>query len=268
MLVDGILTMSTRRPLMMLPLMRTPLGRKPAGRLTVLDLPATQRPRERLAQLGAEALSDQELLCCILGRGSAGDSVLVCAQRLLQSFGSLQGIADASVEQLAAVRGIGAAKAAQLTASAELARRLLRAPERACPAVESAEAAAALLRPHLLNKKKEHVVALLLDTRHRLIRLSPIAVGSLSASLVHPRELFREAIRASAAALIVAHNHPSGDPHPSEHDLALTKRLAEAGRLLGIELLDHLILGGRQTVSLRSLGLLEPAITRSTQREA
>ena len=252
---------------MILPSMQPSIRRKSAGRLTVLDLPVSERPRERLAQLGAEALSDQELLCCILGRGIAGESVLVSARRLLSAFGDLQGLAEASVEQLAEVRGIGTAKAVQLKAAVELARRLMRVSNDTAPAVESAEAAAALLRPYLLDKKKEHVVALLLDTRHRLIRLAPIAIGSLSASLVHPRELFKEAIAASAAAVIVAHNHPSGDPQPSEHDLILTKRLVQAGTLLGIEVLDHLIIGGRQSVSLRGLGLLEPA-TPSTATNA
>ena len=162
-----------------------------AKTLTVLDLPLSERPRERLSRLGAEALSEQELLACLLGRGVAGDSVLVTARRLLAAFHSLRGIAEASVEQLSAVHGIGQAKAVQLKAAVELARRLTLAPEAQAAAIESVEAAAALLRPHLLDKKKEHFVALLLDNRHRLIRLSPIAIGSLSATLVHPRELFR-----------------------------------------------------------------------------
>ena len=225
--------------------------------LTVRDLPSADRPRERLSRLGAEALSEQELLACILGRGVAGESVLVGARRLLATFGSLRGLAEASVEQLSQVHGIGPAKAAQLKAAAELARRLAQPEGSARPVIDSAEAAAAVLRPHLADKRKEHVVALLLDNRHRLIRLSPIAVGSLSASLVHPRELFKEAIAASAAALIVAHNHPSGDPEPSDHDVELTARLAEAGRLIGIEVLDHVILGNEGVVSLRARGLFD-----------
>ena len=224
--------------------------------LTVRDLPASERPRERLVAVGPEALSEQELLCCILGRGIAGESVLVTAQRLLQAFGGVRGIADASVEQLGRVRGVGPAKAAQLKAAVELARRVIR-PSTATPlAIDTPEAAAGLLRPHLLEKKKEHFVALLLDNRHHAIRVAPISVGSLSASLVHPRELFQEAIRASAAAVIVAHNHPSGDPAPSEHDVALTKRLAQAGKLLGIEVLDHLIIAARGVVSLKALGVI------------
>jgi DNA repair protein RadC len=224
--------------------------------LTVLDLPASERPRERLVRLGAEALSDQELVCCLLGRGIRGESVLVTAQRLLKCFGTLRGVAEASVEQLAKVRGVGTAKAAQLKAAAELTRRMANGHGASPRAIETAEQAAAVLAPVLRDKKKEHFVVLLLDNRHRLIRLSPVAVGSLSASVVHPRELFKDAIAASAAAVILAHNHPSGDPAPSDQDIALTKRLVQAGALLGIEVLDHLILGAEGVVSLTAMGVI------------
>ena len=224
--------------------------------LTVQDLPLSERPRERLVHLGAEALSEQELLACLLGRGVAGESVLMSAHRLLGSFGTLRGLAEASVEQLSSVHGIGPAKAVQLKAAVEFARRLGRASTELRPVIDSLEAAAAVLRPALAEKKKEHVLAMLLDNRHRLIRMSAIAVGSLSASLVHPRELFKDAIAASAAAVIVAHNHPSGDPEPSAHDLQLTARLVDAGVVLGIEVLDHLIVGADRVVSLRAAGLL------------
>ena len=245
-----------------------PVAEIPAGTLTVRDLPPDQRPRERLAQLGAEALSEQELLACILGRGVAGESVLVSARRLLAAFGTLRGLAEASVEQLSSIHGIGQAKAAQLKAAVELARRIALPADGGRLVIDNVDAAAAVLRPRLLDKRKEHVVALLLDARHRLIRVSPIAVGSLSASLVHPRELFKEAIAASAAAVLVAHNHPSGDPEPSEHDLELTGRLVEAGALLGIEVLDHLIIGADGVVSLAARGLMTalPTARRVTRR--
>lgn len=231
--------------------------------LTVLDLPRTERPRERLADAGPEALSEQELLACVLGRGIAGESVLVTAQRLLAAFGSLRGVAEASLEQLSAVHGIGPAKATQLKAAIEIARRVSRPLHAVNPVIDSAAAAAAILKPRLLEKRKEHFIAILLDVRHRLIRVAPIAVGSLSATLVHPRELFKEAIAASAAAVIVAHNHPSGDPQPSEADVTLTARLVEAGRLLGIEVLDHLIIASGGTVSLCESGWRAPRRRRS-----
>src|SRR3989338_4736775 len=224
--------------------------------LTVRDLPVSERPRERLIHAWPEALSEQELLACILGRGVAGESVLVSARRLLAAFGTVRGLAEASVEQLSHVHGIGQAKAVQIKAAVELARRLLAAPNGHRRVVDTLEAAASLVQPYLRGKQKEHFVALLLDNRHQLIRLTPIAVGSLSATLVHPRELFKEAIAASAAAIIVAHNHPSGDPQPSEHDVQLTRRLVEAGRLLGIEVLDHLIVGRDGVVSLQAAGLI------------
>lgn len=234
--------------------------------LTIRDLPVTERPRERLARLGAEALSEHELLACILGRGIAGESVLISARRLLAAFESLRGIAEASVEQLAGVHGIGPAKAVQLKAAVEIARRIAQDSHGPPRPMDSLPAALAVLRPHVADKKKEHFVALLLDNRHRLIRLAPIAVGSLSATLVHPRELFKEAIAASAAAVIVAHNHPSGDPEPSEHDLVLTQRLVAAGDLLGIEVLDHIIVGADTPVSLRARGALRAHPVRSRER--
>ena len=235
------------------------------ARLTVRDLPVLDRPRERLSRLGPEALSEQELLACVLGRGIAGESVLVSAQRVLAQLGSLRGLAAASIEQLAQVHGSGPAKAAQLRAAVEVARRTAPTPAGTRPVIETAEAAAAFLRPHLIDKPTEHFVSLLLDTRHQLIRLSPIAVGTLAATLVHPREVFREAIAASAAAILVAHNHPSGDPEPSAHDVRITKRLADAGALLGIEVLDHLIIATGGMVSLKARGLLN-APSRSAPR--
>ena len=221
---------------------------------TIRDLPVAERPRERLQRLGAAALSQQELLACVLGRGIAGESVVVTAQRLLARFGSLAGLADASLEELAEVRGVGAAKAAQLAAAFALSRSAEQECSAAHEPVADAAAARAIVEPLLRDQPTEHVIALLLDTKHRVIRIAPIASGTLNATLVHPREVFAAAIRARAAAVILAHNHPSGDPAPSDEDLALTEQVMAAGRVVGIPVLDHLIVGRAQTVSLAQEG--------------
>jgi DNA repair protein RadC len=223
---------------------------------TIHDLPPSERPRERLQKLGAEALSAQEILAVILGRGVAGESVMVTAQRLLSQFGNLEGIADASVEELSQVRGVGIAKAAQIKAAFELSSRLdgySQAGDK--PVVKTPEDVNILVKARLRGKKKEYFLALLLDTRNQLIKVSEIAVGSLDTSIVHPREVFKEAISASAAAVVFVHNHPSGDATASEDDIKLTKRLAEAGELVGIEVLDHIIIGDKKFLSLKREGL-------------
>jgi len=195
-------------------------------------------------------------LALILGRGIAGESVMTTVQRLLSQFGNLGGIAGASVEELSQVKGIGLAKAAQIKAAFELANRLEGYSEAGDkPLVKTPEEVVNLVRSRLKGKKKEYFLALLLDTRNQLIKVSEISVGSLDSNIVHPREVFKEAISASAASVIFVHNHPSGDPTASEDDIKLTKRLAEAGEIVGIDVLDHIITGDKKYLSLKREGL-------------
>ncbi|MBL7074910.1 DNA repair protein RadC [candidate division KSB1 bacterium] len=224
---------------------------------TIHDLPISERPRERLLKLGSEALSAQEILALILGRGVSGESVMVTAQRLLSRFGSLQAIGSSSVEELSQVRGIGLAKAAQIKAAFELSKRVGGYPETEKRlTVKTPEDAVKLVRNRLKDKKKEYFLTLLLDSRNKLIRTAEISVGSLNANIVHPREVFKEAISASAAGVILVHNHPSGDPAPSEDDIKITKRLVEVGKVMDIDVLDHIIVAGKDYLSMNNKGLI------------
>lgn len=223
---------------------------------TVRDLPQSERPRERLLRLGAEALSAQEVLALIIGRGVRGESVLSIAHRLLQRFHDFQGIARASVEDLSLITGIGKAKACQLKAALELARRLEGYPEAGQSTIGTAEEVVKAVKAKVQGKKKEHFLAVLLNVRNQLLHIAEISIGSLSATVVHPREVFQEALAVHAASVIFVHNHPSGDPQPSDDDVKLTRRLVEAGRIMGVEVLDHIIVADRRFVSMKSRGLV------------
>ena len=224
---------------------------------TVRDLPDSERPRERMKRYGTEVLSGQEIIALILGRGVSGESVMVTASRLLSTFGSLSGVGEASLEELCQVRGIGLAKAAQIKAAFELARRHeTSSPTMKKTGVESPEEAVKLVREYFQGKKKEHFCIISLDNRNRAIRTSPVSIGSLNASIAHPREIFREAISSLAAGIILVHNHPSGDPEPSREDVELTRQLVRAGELVGIGVLDHLIIGDNNWVSLKQKGMM------------
>ena len=223
---------------------------------TLRDLPMSERPRERLFRHGIEALSSQEILALVLGKGIKDEPVMAATHRLLSTFGSLRGIADASLEELMQIPGIGPAKAAQLKAAFELGSRAdAHAEPRKKRSVSSPSDAVAQIRGKLKHKKKEHFWVLLLDTRNNVIKMSEISVGSLNASIVHPREVFKEAISATAASIILLHNHPSGDLQPSEEDIKITKSLVKAGELMGIEVLDHIIVSSTDYISMKALRL-------------
>jgi DNA repair protein RadC len=229
----------------------------------VADLPSRQRPREQLERVGAEHVSDEILLAVLLRSGIRGLSVVDLAQALLVEYGSLTALARASVEDLSRLKGLGKVKAQVLKAALELAQRLAEESRPVAHAVKTPEDAAGVLREKARVREEEAFWVLLLDAKNRL-RREPVEItkGLLDASLVHPREVFKEAIRTSCAAIVLAHNHPSGDPTPSAEDIRITRQLVDAGGIVDIRVLDHIILGraregeARDFVSLREAGVV------------
>lgn len=222
----------------------------------IADLDASERPRERLQRLGPQALSNAELLAILLRVGVPGESAVLLAQRLLQKFGGLAGLHRAPFEELVNEHGIGLAKAAQIKAAIELGNRLrLEAPEER-PLISSPADAAALIAYEMSAFGQEHLRVLLLDSRNRLLDIVEVYKGSVNSAQVRIGELFQAAIRRNAPAILVAHNHPSGDPTPSPEDIAITRAIVQAGKLLGIDVLDHLIIGQGRWVSLKERGLV------------
>ncbi|MEZ5294555.1 MAG: DNA repair protein RadC [Vicinamibacterales bacterium] len=214
-------------------------------------LAPSERPRERLHRLGAAALGDRELVAVVLGTGVRQREALSVAAALLAEAGGLAGLARAVPAQLARVPGVGPSRALRLVAALELGRRAVSAPRVERPRLATPSAAAAYLLPEHGGHREERFGAVLLDTKHRVLRVVPLTTGTLDASLVHPREVFRAAAEHSAAAVLVFHNHPSGDPTPSSDDLQLTRRLVAAGELMGIVVVDHVVLGHGCWQSLR-----------------
>ena len=226
----------------------------------IKDIPASERPRERLAANGADALGNSDLIAILLRTGLQGKSALVIGQELLAKFQTLDRLSQSSVTELCEVKGIGRDKAVTLKAAFTLARRMAAELRAESPLLDSPKRIADLLREDARGYEVEHFLVLLLNTRRHLIRVERISQGTLDAIHVHAREVFKHAISANAAAIVLVHNHPSGDPTPSEADIKVTRDLIRAGQLLKIDVLDHVILGRRTTererdyASLRELG--------------
>lgn len=225
-------------------------------RLTMKDMPPDLRPRERLLREGARSLTDAELLAILLRTGTASNTALDLAAVVLTHFNGLRGLVQASVEELGAVKGVGPAKAAQIKAALELGKRVAANSGEERAVIKTPEDAAGLVMEEMRHLDREHFRALLLNAKNQVIGQEIISIGTLNSSAVHPRELFKSAIKRSAAALILVHNHPSGDPSPSREDVEVTRRLVEVGRIIGIEVLDHLVIGDNKFSSLKVKGLL------------
>lgn len=224
--------------------------------LMIRDVHQADRPRERLIRQGAESLSNQELIAILLRTGTKQESVLHLANRVLTYFEQLHELKTATIEEMTAVKGIGEAKGVQLLAAIELGRRLAQQKTDGKFTVRSPKDAATFLMADMTSLKQENFVVLFMNVKNQVLHRQTIFIGSLNASIVHPREIFREAVKRSAASIICAHNHPSGNPSPSPEDIEVTKRLQEAGKIMGIELLDHVIIGDHQFISLKEKGYM------------
>ncbi|KLV24515.1 hypothetical protein ABW02_17680 [Niallia circulans] len=222
--------------------------------LLIRDFPNDERPRERFVKQGPESLANHELLAILIQTGSKNESVLTLANKLLVHFDGLRLLKDASLDELKEMKGIGTAKAIQLMAAIELGRRVsnLEFTDRYC--IRSPEDAAKYMMNEMRFLTQEHFVCLYLNTKNQVMHKQVVFIGSLNASIVHPREVYKEAFRRSAASIICLHNHPSGDPSPSREDIEVTKRLVECGKIIGIDLLDHIIIGENKFISLKEKG--------------
>jgi len=223
--------------------------------VTISDLPESERPREKMYKMGPKALSNAELLAIILRTGIKNQSALNLAYKILSKHNGLRFLVNTTVEELSQIDGIGLAKATQLMAAAELGRRISQYKTDDEIYIRCPKDAAELLMEDMRYLNKEHMKVILLNIKCKVISVEEISVGSLSSSLAHPREIFIPAVKKSSAAIIMVHNHPSGDPHPSKDDVDLTKRIYEAGKILGIELYDHIIIGNGNYVSLKEKNL-------------
>lgn len=229
---------------------------EPEYHVTIKSLPEEVRPRERMQAAGPEALSAAELLAIILRTGSATESALELANRILSDPRGLRYLAEVSLGELCELKGIGLAKAAQIKAAVELGKRLACLGPGFRPAIRSPQEVCTLVMEEMCYLDREHFRVVLLNTKNRVLAVETISIGSLNSSLVHPREVFKRAVQRSAAAVILIHNHPSGDPAPSPEDIEITRRLCEAGQIIGIEVLDHIIIGDHVFTSLKEKGYI------------
>lgn len=224
--------------------------------LRIADMLPDDRPRERLERSGAESLTTPELLAILFRTGTAKKNAVQLAEELFRTLGGLSGLVNASLEELCGVDGVGRVKAIEVKAAMELGKRLGAITDAAHPVIRNPDDVAKLMMADLRYEAKEHLLALILDSRNQVRHKRAVSTGTLTESLVHPREVFREAIRFSAAAIVLVHNHPSGDPTPSPEDIATTKRLVEAGKVVGIDVVDHVIIGDGRWSSLKERGLM------------
>jgi len=228
----------------------------PENGFTIKELPKEERPRERLLKKGSKFLSTAELLALIISTGSRKRTAVELAQDLLSNFGGLKEIIDLSCEELKTIKGIGTAKAAKISAAVELAARITALQDEKRDMINSPIKAVELLSSEMRFLKQEVLKSVLLDVKNRVIAVPEISRGGLSSSIVHPREVFREAIRRSSAAVILVHNHPSGDPTPSADDLNITKKLVKSGEIIGIKVVDHIIIAGDKYTSFKEENLI------------
>ncbi|MDZ5470815.1 DNA repair protein RadC (plasmid) [Bacillus sp. 31A1R] len=222
--------------------------------MMIKDFPEEDRPRERFEKNGPESLSNHELIALLLRTGTKDESVLQLANRLLAHFEGLRLLKDATLDEITEIKGIGKAKAIQVLAAVEIGRRVANLAYNDRYVIRSPEDGANYVMHDMRFLSQEHFVCIYLNTKNQVLHKKTVFIGSLNASIVHPREVFKEAFRRSAASIICAHNHPSGDPTPSREDIEVTKRLLECGKLLGIDLLDHIIIGENKFVSMKEKG--------------
>lgn len=227
--------------------------------MLVREMPIGEKPQERIAELGGTYLSNSELLAVLLGTDSKDVSAMDMAGDILKCCGDskLGGLADLSLAELMSIKGIGRDKATKILAAVELSRRISRINDSHKSVITCPDDAAEYAMPRLMNEQREHFAVILVNAKNRIIGMPIISIGSLTASVVHPREVFKSAIKHTAAAMILVHNHPSGDPTPSKEDIITTKRLVEAGKLMDIPVLDHIIIGRNKYISLKEKGVIK-----------